>query len=102
MELFARKWCQPDRTLQLFRFIAKHPKEVNYISIDIIVGLDRRRFPIKKHRCGPGKRFAIMVCTREQRQQPIKMAELPSIPTEHDPAAVSAWPRDRTIGLLCS
>lgn len=88
--LLAGKWRQGDGPNQLLVTITKNPKEVHHIAVYVVVSLNWCRLTIDENGTRPRERFAIMMALRQQRQQPIEMRELPTIPAKDNAATTTA------------
>jgi hypothetical protein len=62
--------------------IAEDAKEVDYLAVEIVIGLDRGGRTVKEYGGRPGERFAVMMTGRQERKQPIEMRILAAIPSE--------------------
>ena len=90
MKLFPGKRCESDLSGQLIRIAAKDSEEVDYVAVYVVVRLDRTRRSVEQHSAGSAEWLAVAVGWRQQREQPSKVTELPTIPSKSDPPILPA------------
>src|SRR5205823_6947473 len=84
VKLFTRKRRQADRFDELILLIAQHSKKGHDFVIEIVQRLHGRWRAIQQDGRRTRERFAIVMAVRQQRQEPIEMVELATIPAEHN------------------
>jgi hypothetical protein len=80
--------------------VTQNTKKRHYVTVNVVIGFNRRSLAIKKNSARSSERFTIVVALREQWEQPLKVRELATIPPEHN-AASNATPQINDIRFLC-
>jgi hypothetical protein len=48
VELLSREWSESECALELLGTVAENAEEIDHITIDVVVGLDGRRFSVEQ------------------------------------------------------
>src|SRR5205807_962094 len=79
-KFFSREWGETDCFNKLILLLSKDAEKIHHLTIEIVIGFDCGWWPIQEDGGRAAKWLTIVVARWQQRQDPVEMTVLSTIP----------------------